>query len=385
MKNLASITADRRFWAILILIPTVILAGASIAFGLGLLWAAALLTVGTLLLFVRYPEMPMTVLFPLMWLFWSYNLPLIGGRLERVIGTMAILGILIVLGLKRHTGAALPSFVAAGLVLFFGAYLISAVFNARLGSLDNLISLATRLLFLYLAFFHLHTAWQIRLAVWLLITTGLAGGAIILYWNIQWGLGFFRTSNGLILAQTSLGGFWYSLLLGGNSLTVPAVLLLGLIPALQHSWQRFLALVGANFLFVMAFFAQFRREILITVPVVLIYMIVMNLGGLRRLTIGLLVAMLLFYMAVLAPSPIVQNRIAQLAMISAGTDPRLISLLAGWQAFLRSPIIGYGPGSYESAAYTIMGNGYPSDYYHAYNVFIYFAVESGFLGLGGVL
>lgn len=376
---------DNRLLALILFIPPMILLSASVAFGYVTLFILLLLGAGALFIFLLYPEMPMTIFFPLMWLFWQYNLPLIGGRLERVIGVLAIAGVAFALLFRRRTLLALPPLVTGGLALLFVAYSISGVINFTPIVQDNIISLAMRILFLYLAYFHLHTSRQLRLAGGLLIATGLAGAIFILILNLQWGLGFFRTGQGLLLAQTALGSFWFSLLSGGNSLTIPAVLLLGIYPSLRRLWQRYLVLAASGFLFSMAFLAQFRREILITVAVVLIYMIVVNFGGIRRVAIMVLVGLAVFYMLVLQPSAIFQQRLAETAMVAEGTDPRLISLKAGLQAFQESPIIGTGPGSYERAAYGVLGSGYPSFYYHAYNVFIYFAVESGLLGLIGLL
>jgi O-antigen ligase len=106
-------------------------------------------------------------------------------------------------------------------------------------------------------------------------------------------------------------------------------------------------------------------------------MIVMNAGGVRKAATGVLLGLSIFYFLVLQPSDVFQQRISELSMMTAGTDPRLISLRAGLNAILQSPLWGSGPASYESTAYRALGTGYPSVYYHAYNVFVYFTVEAG--------
>ena len=337
-----------------------------------------------LIFFLRNPEMPMTVIFPLLWLFWSYNAPLIGGRLERVIGLAAIAGMIVLLVIKRRPILPLPPLVFTGLFLLIGAYIVSGIINSIPNPLESLVSVTTRFLFLYLAFFLLSTPQSLRLAGTILIITGFIGAFIILYWNIKWGFGFFRTYTGFLQAR-SLGDFWFALLSGGNSLTIPAVLLIGLAPALPSSSKRNLANVGAIFLFAMAFAAQFRREVLIEAALVLLYLVVTNSGGIRKPAFWALLGMGIFYFLVLLPSQIFQQRLAETALIFQGTDPRLISLQTGIQAFLQAPFLGTGPSSYESTAYGIMGGGYSSFYYHSYNVFVYCAVEAGIFGLLGLL
>jgi hypothetical protein len=331
------------------------------------------------------PDFPMTILFPLTWLFWAYNLPLIGGRLERIIGLMSIAGILILFAGKRRSVPSIPTIVLMGPGLLFTAYLFSGLINSSPGTLANVISVGTRILFLYLAFLLLSAPGHLRISAALMIVTGFAGGFIILYWNVVWGIGFTRTFMGNLIAYSSLGQFWYSLLLGGNSLTIPAVLLIGFSSVTKRAHYRILALTGAGFLFAMAFLSQLRREILISAALVLIYLIIINLNNLRKPALWVLLLLGAFYLFVLNPSPIFQERISETKMVSAGTDPRMLSFNAGFQAFLDSPLFGTGPSSYESSTLRKMGPGYPSFYYHAYNVFIYFAVEAGILGLAGLL
>jgi O-antigen ligase len=331
------------------------------------------------------PDLPMSILFPLVWLFWAYNLPLVGGRLERIIGLMSIAGILILFAGKRRRVPSIPPLVLIGPGLLFVAYLFSGLINSSSGTLANVISVGTRILFLYLAFLLLSAPGNLRTSAFLMILTGFIGGFIILYWNVLWGIGFTRTYTGALSAYSNLGQFWYSLLLGGNSLTIPAVLLIGFSSVTERRQYRYLALTGAGFLFAMAFLSQFRREILISAALVLVYLIVTNLNNLRKPAIWVLLLMSVFYILVLNPSPLFQERIAETKMISAGTDPRLISFKAGLQAFLDSPLFGTGPSSFENSTLRTMGPGYPSFYYHAYNVFIYFAVEAGILGLAGLL
>lgn len=337
----------------------------------------------SLLFFLRNPELPMTVLFPLLWLFWSYNAPLLGGRLERVIGLIAIVGMFIVLAKRRHI-LPLPPLVFTGLVLLIGAYMTSSLVNSIPNPLDNIVSLTTRFLFLYVAFFLLYTPENLRLASVLLIITGLIGAVIILYLNLIWGFGFFRTYTGFLLAR-SLGEFGYALIIGGNSLTISAILLISVAPTLPSSSKRNLAQIGAIFLFAMAFVAQFRREILISALLVLLYLIATNSGDIRKPAIWVLLGMGVFYVFALLPSQIFQQRLAEGAMLAQGTDPRLLSLQAGLQAFLQAPFWGTGPTSYEATSYRVLGSGYAGFYYHSYNVFIYFAVEAGIFGLGGLL
>lgn len=331
---------------------------------------------------LRFPESPITILYPLAWLFWSYNLPSIGGRLERIIGALAIVGIILLLIGRRQSFPRLPGPALIGPAILIGAYALSGLINSISHPFAVIVSISTRILFLYLAFILLSSPERLRLAANLLIITGLIGGALILYWNLTWGIGFFRTYQGIITAQAILGKFWYALLLGGNSLTIPAVLL---IQKSSTSPKRIYPLLGAGFLFAMAFFAQFRREILVIYVLLLLYLLITNLNNLRKPAFTLLLLGGVFYAFVLLPSNVFQERVTETVMVSASTDPRLISLQAGVKSFFESPILGTGPSSYESTAARQIGERLPGIYYHSYNVFIYFAVETGIIGLGGFL
>lgn len=373
---------DVRFRAFLIVIPFILAGSFLVASGCALSLLYGILGVAGLFFFLRYPESPMSVLFPLLWLFWSYNLPAIGGRLERIIGALAIVGIILLLVGRRQSFPRLPRPALIGPVILIGAYALSGIINSISNPFAIIVSVSTRILFLYLAFILLSKPERLQLVANLLIITGLIGGVLILYWNLQWGIGFFRTYQGVITARASLGEFWYALLLGGNSLTIPAVLL---IQKSSTSPKRLYPLLGAGFLFAMAFFAQFRREILITFALLLIYLLITNLNNLRKPAFALLLLGGVFYAFVLLPSAIFQERITETAMVSAGTDPRLISFQAGINSFIESPILGTGPASYGSTVARQISGSLPSIYYNSYNVFIYFAVETGLIGLGGFL
>lgn len=376
---------DVRFRAFLIAIPLILTGSFLVASGWGLSLLYGIIGVAGLFVFLRHPEFPMSVLFPLFWLFWSYYFPVLGGRLERAIGLLAIAGVMLVLWRNRQRLLPLPSLVTIGLILLFGAYLVSSVINQISNPIENLISLVARLLLLYLAYFLLRTPQILRFASFFLIVTGFLGASIILFWNINWGLGFFRTYQGYGLAKDSLDPFWFSLLLGGNSLTFPAVLLIGLVPNLKYRYQRVCVMLGSLFLFAMAFVSQFRREILVSVLFVLIYFLVTNFGGLRKVAIWALLGFAGFYFFVLSPSEIFQARLGDLGRISAGTDPRLISFYGGLQAFMQSPFFGSGPASYVASVSLQIRPGFTDTYYYAYNTFLYFAVEAGLFGLLGLL
>jgi hypothetical protein len=376
---------DQRFLAVTLLVSSLGLSIVMIASRFRNTYILLMIAVIFGVVLLIRPDFPMTVLYSLTWLFWAYNLPQIGGRLERIIGLMSIAGILVLFAGKRRQVLSPPILVVIGPGLLFGAFIFSGLLNSSSGTLAYVISLGTRILFLYLAFFLLSVSGNLRTAAGLMIITGFVGGLIILYWNAVWGIGFTRTYTGTLTAYTNLGQFWYSLLLGGNSLMFPAVLLIGFSALTRRRLYRYLALTGAVFLFAMAFLSQFRREILISAALVLIYLIVTNLNGLRKPAIWVFFLLGMFYLLLLNPLPIFQERIAETKMVSAGTDPRMLSFQAGLKAFLDSPLFGTGPSSYESSAMRKMGPGYPSFYYHSYNVYIYFAVEAGVLGLAGLL
>lgn len=337
------------------------------------------------LLFLK-PDFSLTLFYPLTWVFWSYNAPFLGGRLERITGLLAIAGVIILFGSSHRRLPVFPKNVAIGLAIFSTAYLLSFIVNLfPEGGAEYLFSLAMRLIFLYLVFVLVNTRSLIRKTTWLFVGMGLFAGLFILVLNLVYGIGFFRETDALAVAQQTLGSFWYSALMGSNSLTYPAILLIGFYPVVQKKSYRWLVILAVVFLFLMAFFAQFRREILVSVTMMLMYVILTNYGRLRRPAIWILLITIPIMFYWIFPMEIFQSRIAETTAILKGTDVRQVSFLAGIQAFLRSPILGYGPGTYDGAVYRIMGSGYASVEYHAYNVFIWIAVEAGIFGLAGLL
>lgn len=336
--------------------------------------------IAALFIFLRRPESPITLLYPLIWLFWAYRFPGVG-RMERVIGLLAIAGLFLLAG-KRQSFPRLPLPVLFGPVLLIAAYLVSGLVNSSSNPWEVPISMATRALFLYLAFFLLAEPQRLRLTGNLFILSGLIGGALILYWSSIWGMGFMRDFGTDSAARASLGPFWYSLTGGGNFLTFPAVLLM---QKYSNAKQRIYPLLGAGFLFTTAFLAQFRREILFTFVLLLLYLLVTNLNGLRKLAFWLLLAGGIFYALVLQPSALFRVRMAETAQVVSGTDVRLMNFQAGLKSFLASPLSGAGPSNYSIAVERYLGSSRQNIYYGTYNAFIFFAVEAGIFALGGFL
>jgi O-antigen ligase len=172
-----------------------------------------------------------------------------------------------------------------------------------------------------------------------------------------------------------------------NQATGAGVLLLGLYPSVGTGGKRLLLMLGVLFMFWMAFAAEFRREILVTIPVVLGYLYMDKRSGLSRVALPLLVVSTLLFLLLLLPtSTILQERLErETPAILERREPRMVSFAAGLSAFLESPLVGHGPNSYASVVYPRLPYDADPIARGAYNVFVWIAVEAGILGLVGVV
>jgi O-antigen ligase len=373
----------------------IIIIACGLAFGIG--WVATrdqgfsyawlLGGLGTALLFLRWPFLPAVVIYPILWIFWAYSIPGIGG-IERIIGVLGILGMALLA--VRHAEShmfALPKLVMAGLFILFSAYWISWAFHPDLvRAQEYMISLTARIAFLFVVYYLIRTLSHLRLAVILLIGTSLIPASLTLIASLIFGFGFSRDFFANQTAMTMLGSLGAAIITSANFGTAPAMLLLHLYPTLKNRLSKIALALTVLFLLGMAFASQYRREILITIPLLLAYLSIDRSAGLRRPALGLLLISVLFFFLVLLPfSTVLQNRLDnETQFVVQGTEPRIASFLAGVEAFLQSPLIGYGPSAYQQAIMPILGLGRRSFEYSPYNVFIWIAVEAGTPGILGI-
>jgi hypothetical protein len=353
-----------------------------------LIFALGLGGIAAAIAFLRWPSLVLAVIYPSTWVFWSYTISGIG-RPERIIGLLGIAGLFIVaLGPGRVRLPKVPVVIITGILFLIGAYLVSAAIHPDLRTaLDYIVSLVTRVAFFYLAYAHLRTERHLRWVIVLLILAGVGSALLTLGTSLVFGFGFNREFESFSAAKETLGPLWLTVLNSSDFNTVPALFVLSLYPVSRGRAQKAGIILLALFLFAMAFAAEYRREILITVPLLLGFLVVDKTAGLRRpalWALGLSIAVFLFVF--LPYSIVLQDRLEyETQFVVAGTEPRIASAFAGLQAAANSPLTGYGPGTYAQVIYPILGPGRRAFEYYAYNVFVWILVEAGIFGLLGVV
>jgi len=349
---------------------------------LGVISAIAL----SILLF-RFPSLPIVVLYPMTWILWAYTIPGIG-NLERIIGTLGIGGMaLLALKRERIRIAPMPPLVIVGLFILLTTYWISWTLHTDIPrAQEYMISLTARVAFFWVIYNLVRTAEHLQWAITLLIGATLVAAIMTLGVSLTFGFGYSREFEASLAASQALGSLGQAIVTAANFGTASAVLLLGLLPLIKNRTLQIAVLILVLFLFSMAFASQYRREILIAVPTLLIFLSLDQPAGLRRPALGLLfVSLLIFFFVILPFSSVLQNRLDnETQFVVEGTEPRIASFRAGVEAFLQSPIVGHGPSTYRSAIAPILGVGRRSWEYSPYNVFIWIAVEAGVFGLLGV-
>lgn len=330
---------------------------------------------------VMFPVFPISVLYPAIWIFWPYYLSSVRGRPERIIGVLGILGFFLFLQQKKARVPAFPPLVSEGIFIFTSVYVLSwFVHGAAPSGTASLISLISRLLFFYLVFTLVQSPSDINTGLLLFIIGGILSGILILYVSYHIGFGFSRNYYKLIAANKLLGPLWSTVVSTSNFNTSAAVLLFSRFDFYKTTRARVLVIVAALFLLLTAFLGQYRREVLLSIPLIL-FMMIWKPGRMRKPAfVTLLVGVWIFFGAIL-PTPTMQMRLQETSLVMSGKETRIVNFRAGLKGFGMSPLIGHGPGSYESVAYRVMGSNFKSFEYHAYNVFIWIAVESGLLGL----
>ncbi len=350
---------------------------------------AGMLLVGVTgcIVLLRWPSSPISVLYPALWICSVYQIAFIGGQPERIVGALGIAGMVISMGRFGSRFEVMPSFIGWGLFLLLGAHLLSwAVHPLAPRAMEYSISLAARVVFFYLVCFHLRTRQQLRSVLVLFVAAGLASGALTFWASMEYGFGFIRNSDSALAASQRLGPFLTSVVAASGLNSVPGLFVLAFYRQARPGFQRVLILAASFFLFSISFVAQYRRELLISIPLVLLLLSFPRRSGLRRPALLILSLSVVVFLSVLMPTQLVQRRMTDTFQEpDSGIETRVMTLEAGALAFLESPLFGYGPGTFEEAVLPILRPGLDPWRYHPYNVFVWVAVETGLLGLVGVL
>jgi hypothetical protein len=344
-----------------------------------------LLVIGALF---RWPSAPILILYPILWVLGPYQFELVGGRVERAVAAAGLLGTIILLGRRHSVPRVLPTGVYAGIVITLGSYLLSWFIHPDQPDAGNtMMSLTSRVLFLFLIAFHVTDEAGLRTVINLFIASTLVACAVTFWIGWEYGFGYIRDYHLSKMVRQNVPEILQVMSRNMNQATGAGVLLLGLYPSARTTRDRLLIVLGVLFLFWMAFAAEFRREILVTIPIVLGYLYLDKRSGLSRIALPLLVISVVLFLALLLPtSTILQERLErETPLIVEQREPRMVSFAAGLSAFFDSPVVGYGPNSYASVVYPRLPFDADPIARGAYNVLIWIAVEAGILGLIGVI
>lgn len=335
------------------------------------------------------PSLPVTIIYPAFWSAWSYTVPGLG-KPDLFIGYMAIAGAAIRVFVKHEPLPKLPRHIVIGVSILLGTLVVCWLLNQSFSQgLAYFVSLSSRILLMYLVFLHIRNSSQLRIAVIIYVASAIIIGCLVFYLSLTYGFGFVRVFGVSDQIQANIGEFWYKVAISFSFGGAPALLLFGLFSRVRARRQKLFVVFMTLFLFWMVFSAEYRREILLSFAVLFLYLSVTPTAAVRRPAIALLVlASFLFVVALLPNSPVLQERLGrETAMARAGDELREVSFRAGMSAFLESPLLGSGPGSYEQ----VVTPRVEPKYYLAYNlhrvppfnVFVWVAVEGGLFALVG--
>lgn len=322
----------------------------------------------------------MVVYFPIAWYFWSFSIPEIG-RVDRLIAIMGMVG-MIFLALRDRITYSLPSkYFSIGVYLLFLGYLI-AWFNHPNSSIVEFVGFGLRIIFLLLTYYLIQNRQQLLLVGRLLVIGGLIASVITLVANLQLGFGFFRSFGGAQLLESTFGIFSH-IVLSGTFISFIAVLIFSSYSEFNSLVKKGMVISAGIFVFLMAFVSQYRRELIITIGLLMLLFIFDRYSKINRQSLIILIGLTVYFWFFALPgSTLLQDRLLETNSVLLGTDTRTLNFIAGINA-LKLNLLGYGPGNYESIVHQILGGSYFSWQYSSYNVFMEIAVEGGIISLIG--
>lgn len=216
----------------------------------------------------------------------------------------------------------------------------------------------------------------------LLVIGGLFSSFLTLIANLLLGFGYFRSFGGVHLLESRFGIFSHAVL-NGTFISFIAVLIFSSYSSINGSVKKGMVISAGIFVFLMAFVSQYRRELIITIGLLLLLFIVDRYSKINRQSLIMFIGLTIYFWFFALPgSTLLQDRLLETNTVLLGTDTRTLNFIAGFNA-LKLNLLGYGPGNYESVVYQILGGSYLSWQYSSYNVFMEIAVEGGIISLSG--
>jgi len=356
--------------------------------GLGLLFAL-LLAIFTSI----HPAWLFTIIYPL--LISIGQIPLsVGGtvvsleRLLVLIGSVGFLGGVFIT--KQIKLKKIPMHVFLGVFIWWACYMVSGLLSSSSVGWTILFGYTQKILLAYMVYISINTPREFSTALRAYLFSGIVASSITLIAYFEYG-SLYIIREASYQSGQSLGESLFQGLARagtGNAMFIWLALLLFQQAESKRSrilWGTMIFWFGVINLFAL------RRELLLTIPLGLIFLAWRNMLGNRALTI--FISVLFFSLAswFISSSPEWQSRllIETAGQFSSSQDPRLNMLLKFTPAaFMASPWFGYGPGNYAVTQLLFPGT---MPYYYlrhggsaAHNAWSATLVEAGifsFLGL----
>ncbi len=320
-----------------------------------------------------------------LWITFDYVIPGVG-RPERLMAIVGLLAVPFAVGGSRRLSRGVPTSVGLGLFGLVAAYVLSFIVHGTTGdSAGYVISLLGRVLFLWLGYALLQNRDLFRQALALLTLSSLVAAGFALAVLARYGLDIGRvgaqTDIG-VLAQ--LGDLAVVLFSASQMAPIGAVLLLGLSTAVAVRY-RWLAMSAAGTIFAASYLSYFRREILVTVPLVLIAFQLTAGSSIRTaVVIRRLLVMTIGLVALVGweysrDDSVLRQRVdSEICGFVASDETRIANARAELDVISESPMLGHGPGSHASV---ISPEKYSQSVavtnLNSFNLYLWLAVEAG--------
>jgi len=307
------------------------------------------------------------------------DLPVVG-RIEKPLAVLGIVAIPFAVNASRLVTTALPPMVGVGLIGLLASYVTSYLVNPPSSNGDEFVlSLAGRVVFLWIGYVLLQNRKLLRQAFWLLAMSSVAVAAFAVFILFRNGIGFGRTAGNDL--PDLMGPLSLTLFGSVQTATIGAVLLLGATTTLAGGLRRWTPLAAFT-IFAAAYLSFFRREFLFTIPILLIVLQLTAAGTIapavlvrRAVVLTVALAAVFIWEYSRAESVLEMRMESGIGGFVSSDEARITTGLAQVYAIMERPLIGYGAGNHAEA---IAPHAPPDEIYLAgFNIYGWLAVEGG--------
>jgi hypothetical protein len=243
-----------------------------------------------------------------------------------------------------------PGQVLLGLLIWIGFYIVSGLNSPSPGGSLLLFSYAQKIALAYMVYIAINTAHEFSSVLRAYLLSGIVASLFTIIAYYEYGSLYIIREASYQGGQPILASLFQGLARAGTGNAMILWLSLLLFREAKSRKSRFMCGVLIFWFGVINLFAL-RRELLLTIPLGLIFLLWRNLLGSRKL--ALFLSCLLFIIAIvfIRFSPEWRERllVETVYQFKNAQDPRLNLLLKFTPAaFIREPWLGYGPGNYAS-------------------------------------